>query len=200
MKKKPLLKRISRVFFSFLVVLFMISCKEKYPFDLSENAQIIMYDDDNIFSLEKIITDEDKLIYMFNKENDLLNVDKINELSQEKKYDFVLLGENSSISNVGYKIIEEDGFYYLFFKYDEKESNDEMLGFKINVDREDESFSIYGIDNPHLSYWNYSGEYVNYRGIDEWVYGSTIYEEYDSSKKEWVNYGKNYISSYDEPR
>ncbi len=184
-----------------IVISFLIACShEKDQFKLTQEAQINSFDSDNIFGLKRIIEDEGKLIYMFEKENNLFSIDKIYELSQEKKYNFVLLGEKGSTTNIDYQIIEEKDWFYLYFKYDEKDSKDKMLGFKINIDCKDESFSIFGIENPHLSYWNYNGEFVNYRGIDEWVYGSTLYEEYDDSKEEWINYGKNYISSFDEPR
>ena len=191
MKKKPLLKRISRVFFSFLVVLFMISCKEKYPFNLSDNAKIFMYDDDNIFGLKKIIADEGILVYRFENNKNDSQAEKILEIIKDKEYTIIPICNAYQFSFDKISLYENNNGYYLMLEYSPNEdiTNLNVYGFELKTKKE--KYSVEGTGSPYLLYLNYEVENGH-------VYDSQ-YQEYDYENKKWLKKGFSYSTSEDEP-
>lgn len=191
MKKKSLFKRISRVFLTFLAVLFMISCKEKYPFDLSENAQIFIYDSDNLFGLKKIISDEGILIYQFeSNKNTSLSRNMLTTI-KEKEYAIIPMCNTYQFSFDKISLFENKTSYYLMLEYSISNNNPDLNVFGFELKTNEESYSVKGTDAPYLLYLNYE--------VDDGNIFDSLYQEYDHENKKWFKKGTSYSTSENDP-
>lgn len=191
MEKKSLLKSISRVFFAFLAVLYLISCKEKYPFDLSENAQIFMYDDDNIFGLKKIIADEGIVVYQFENNKNDSQAAKILKIIKDEEYTIIPICNAYQFSFDKISLYENDKGYYLMLEYSLSDENLDLNVYGFELKTKKEKYFVKGTDRPYLLYLNYEVENGH-------VYDSQ-YQEYDYENKKWFKKGFSYSTSEDEP-
>lgn len=173
-------KIISMVILSlacFIVLSFFGCQKDEYPFELSEEAQIYTFDSNNLMKLSQIIVENDRLIYQFEKKDNVMTPEKILELTNDKGRKIVMLGEN-----IGYRepferveIVEKGKQYYIVLYYNLDSYTEPLLeGFMINSSVKYEKYYIINYSEPYLcfddTYYNYI-EYV---------------QEYDEETKTWT--------------
>ena len=191
MKKKSLFKRISRLFLTFFAVLFMIGCKAKYPFDLSENAQIFIYDSDNLFGLKKIISDEGILIYQFeNNKKDSLSGNILTTI-KEKEYVMIPMCNEYQFSFDKISLFENKTGYYIMLEYSSSDNNSDLNVFGFELKTKEERYSVKGTDAPYLLYLNYE--------VDNGHVFDSLYQEYDYENKKWFKKGIGYSTSENDP-
>lgn len=191
MGEKSLFKRLSRLLFVFLAVLFMFGCKEQYPFDLSENAKIFIFDSDNIFGLKRIISDEGILVYQFENNKNDSQAGKILEIINEKEYVIIPMCNVYQVSFDKISLYENNNGYYLMLEYSSNDDNPDLNVFGFEIKTKKEEYSVEGIDTPYLLYLNYE--------VDNGHVYDSLYQEYDFENKKWLKKGFSYSTSEDEP-